>query len=487
MDLKKKIISLLDSIGSSQITPSPYDTAWVARLSTIGLPLGFEALEWLRQNQLADGCWGAEKPIYYHERAICTLAAVIALAKYGDESDRARWQKGLVSLEMTLNRLHTDLMGYTIGFELIFPTLLSEAEELGILQIQRNGFFKKLMKERDKKLSRLPTTINRSMTAAFSSEMVGDDNLHLLNEEKLQQLNGSISYSPSSTAFYLLHFQPENEKALDYLHNAAVGGAVPYVTPIEIFEYAWTLWNLSLVDPLDQVILQHCQPILDKLEKEWRSTMGIASCIGLTLPDGDDTSVTYKVLNHYKRDVDIEAVLRFERDDHFLCFEYEADPSLSTNIHVLAALRQAKLPIENQSVQNVLSFLQRSRFADGFWVDKWHASPFYPTCHAIIACSGYIDEFVKDSIEWALSSQNEDGSWGYYVPSAEETSYCIQALSISRRFGHKVPKQVIRRGVDWLNDHQEMRLPLWIGKSLYSPELVVESSVLSALLLGELL
>ena len=58
--LKSQIKDLLCEMGpGKQITPSAYDTAWVARLAEIGEPIGEDALEWLRSNQLEDGSWGA--------------------------------------------------------------------------------------------------------------------------------------------------------------------------------------------------------------------------------------------------------------------------------------------------------------------------------------------------------------------------------------------------------------------------------------------
>ena len=485
-NLNQYVHTLLKKVGSNQISSSAYDTSWVARLSKLDSSLGINALNWLRNNQLPDGSWGAEAPVYFHERAICTLSAIISLAKYGDHEDKRRLELGLEALEHAINHLEDDLMGYTIGFELIFPTLLAEAEELGILQFEKYGLLKKLMQERDKKLAKLPARINRHMTVAFSAEMVGEDQLHLLNLEKLQQTNGSVSYSPSATAFFLLNIRPDNLKAINYLENIAVNGAVPYVTPIEIFEYAWALWNLSLLDSLDNEVVNLCQSHLDKLEAEWRPGIGIAACIGLTLPDGDDTSMVYKVLSHYDRPVDHEAVLNFEGPEQIYCFEYEADPSLSTNIHALAALRQANLPVQNSSVQKVIKFLRKAKGGQPYWIDKWHASPYYPTSHAIIACSGYCDEIIEESINWILSTQNSDGSWGHYMPTAEESSYCLQALFSHSKQGGNVPKDVLDLGIKWLQENWTMKKPpLWIGKSLYCPELVVDSAILSALMLGE--
>jgi hypothetical protein len=120
-----------------------------------------------------------------------------------------------------------------------------------------------------------------------------------------------------------------------------------------------------------------------------------------------------------------------------------------------------------------------------FWFDKWHASPYYTTAHAILSLAGLADTLIDDAVYWILTTQNRNGSWGYYVPTAEETAYCLQALCLWKKSGGQVPTDVIERGATWLEQHAEPPYePLWIGKSLYAPVLVVRSAILSGLALA---
>ncbi len=486
MNIQQSIHHLLkEEIGPSLITRSAYDTAWVARLGELDEPIGEEALEWLKAHQLADGSWGASEPRYYHDRLVCTLAAMTALARRKEAQDHVRLRRAQLAMETVVKGLRTAPAGETVGFEMIVPTLLAEAKTLGVIQPSSDGVLNRLVRQRAAKLAALPGgKINRFVTAAFSTEMVGPDGLQLLDVGNLQEANGSVSYNPAATAFFALHVRRLDSAALKYLSRVAINGAVPYVAPIEIFEHAWPLWNLALANPLDGETLALCQPHLDFLETTWKPGEGIASADGLTLLDGDDTGLTHEVLARFGRSTDLEGVLYYEEDEHFRCYALEANPSVSTNVHVLGALRQAGLGVQHPSVQKILRFLRRTQTMRSFWPDKWHTSPYYPTCHVVIVCAGYDDDLVDGAAHWILETQNTNGSWGYYMPTAEETAYCLQALAIWRRHGGQVPGDVMKRGAVWLADYIEPPYPpLWIGKCLYCPVLVVRSAILSALML----
>ncbi len=479
MSIQDSLRDLLNIIGPGRMMSTAYDTAWVARLDD---PIGMRALDWLREHQLPDGSWGAESPKYFHDRLICTLAAAIALAKSRNPRDEIRLQRARFALETVVSELANESVIETIGFEMIIPTLFREAEALGLIRQSDFADLPRLHQKRAAKLSSLPGgVINRYVTLAFSAEMAGADGLRLLDIPRLQEDNGSIGHSPSATAYYALSICPGDQDALSYLHKIAQpNGGIPDVAPFDNFERSWALWNLSLTQSLDSDVLQRCQPHLDFLERAWKPKQGAGWADGYTVKDADDTGVTYEVLTRYGRSVNIEAVLSYEQEDHFRCFPLEANPSVSANIHVLGALRSAGFPASHPSVQKVLNFLHST----AFWFDKWHSSPYYPTAHAIIACAGYADDVVADAIPWILQTQNRDGSWGYYLPTAEETAYCLQALSVWLDSGHDIPYDVLRRGSEWLVEHMKPPYPpLWIGKCLYSPTLVVRSTILSALML----
>jgi halimadienyl-diphosphate synthase len=494
MNLQEDIYQLLREIGPGRMTNTAYDTAWVARLGELDKPISDRALDWICRHQLLDGSWGARDIKYYHDRVISTLAAMIALAKRGRRAeDRHQIERGQMALEMlargATRGLTSDPNGATIGFEMIVPTLLAEAQSLGIIQNQQGHILSRISRQREVKLALLKGhVINRFVTMSFSAEMAGVDGQGLLQIDNLRESNGSVAASPSATAYFAIYLRPQDLTAIGYLKAIMSDGGVPNVFPFDVFERTWALWNIALLgipnEKLDQEILTLCQPHLDFLQADWCPGLGVTYAAGYPPKDSDGTSVTYEVLRRFGRSIEIEAVLGYEEETHFRCFALEAHPSISANVHILSALRQAGFKVQHPSIQKLLKFLLGNRNSEAFWFDKWHASPYYTTSHAVIACAGYVNELADNAIEWILKTQHPDGSWGYYISTAEETAYCLQALSIWRHYGGKLPDNVLRDGANWLVDHIENPYPpLWIGKCLYCPELVVRSAILSALML----
>ena len=96
-------------------------------------------------------------------------------------------------------------------------------------------------------------------------------------------------------------------------------------------------------------------------------------------------------------------------------------------------------------------------------------------------------ELANDSINWILKTQKADGSWGFHISStAEETAYCLQALRIWEKAGNELPNGRIEKGAHWLRNNAEPPYPwLWIGKTLYHPDLIIKSVILTTLELLE--
>jgi halimadienyl-diphosphate synthase len=488
--MKDLITELIDEIGPGHMGSTAYDTAWAARLGEVDWQLSSRALAWLAENQLPDGSWGAPAPMYYHDRVLCTLAAMIALSYRGRRGqDKVQIEDGRLALERIVSGatqgLQADPNGATVGFEMIAPTLAAEAEKLGIIKKQGDRILGRLSKQRAKKLAYLKENmISRHVTIAFSAEMAGTDGKHMLDIADLQENNGSVGLSPSATAYFATYIKRGDEASLEYLRsNAKPDGGLPNVAPFDIFEIAWALWNLGMIP--DQEVTPKLKPHIEFLSNAWEPRRGVGFATKYSVKDSDDSVIAYSTLLRFGIEKDLASVLAYEEKDHFRCFDLEVNPSISANIHILHALLQAGLNQRNSSVQKIIQFLRKMKTDGHFWIDKWHASTYYPTAHAIIACAGFANDLVAESVEWMLKSQNANGSWGTYIPTAEETAYALQALWVWNEKVARIPKTVFKNGAHWLQEHIDPPYPpLWIGKCLYNPRLVIRSAVISALALA---
>jgi halimadienyl-diphosphate synthase len=484
------IDALINQIGPGNMPSTAYDTAWAARLGSIDAALGNGALDWICTHQLSDGSWGAQVPFYFHDRVISTLAAMIALSYRGHRHhDQEQIASGLEALERIIGGatrgLQSDPNGATVGFEMIVPTLVAEAERLGIIRQQGERILGRLSQLRTKKLANIRgKMINKDLSVAFSTEMAGIDGQHMLDVDNLQEANGSVGHSPSASSYFAFYVKENDQATMEYLTQVVKSdGGMPNVAPFDIFETAWALWNLSLIPNFEKS--KNLEPHIKFLEEAWQSKRGVGFAAEYSVKDGDDTGLVFDTLSRFGCEKNIEVVLSYEEKSYFRCYDLEADPSISANIHVLGALRQAGFDSQHPSVQKILEFLKKVKGDNPYWTDKWHSSPYYATTHAIIACAGYADELVKDSLNWIVSSQNSDGAWGITIPTVEETAYAIQALWTWNEKSALVPRDCLKNGKKWLEDHfEDPHPPLWIGKCLYAPVLVIQSAAISALALA---
>ncbi len=485
--LVDQVESLLLETGPGHNTITAYDTAWVAMLGDQLPDISQKALEWLRVNQLSNGSWGMNRPVYHHDRVLCTLAAVIALRKNNDIKDRDRVARGLFALHEHLEMLHDDLSGPTVGFEMILPTLISEAIDTGLLPPIDSEFLGPLRKARNHKLSLSPNKlINREVSMAFSAEMAGNDGQNVLAVDDLLEANGSVALSPSATAYFLIQLKPNHPQALEYIQSIWDNGVANFA-PFDLFEQAWVMWNLSLVDLSEFTGIQNAlNSHLKNIHDHWCNGAGIGFSEYYSPKDADDTAIAYSLLTKAGYDVPIDDILRFEREKHYCTFDFEAHSSVSTNVHVLFALLEAGYGAEDKTVKKILHFLNDERINHKYWIDKWHTSPYYVTSHAIIALADIDPYLAEDAIQWILDAQKPHGGWGHQSTTAEETAYCLQALMVWKKKGHYVPDEALNLGLDWLlqNMHHPYP-PLWMAKCLYSPTLVVRSTIMCVLMLAK--
>jgi halimadienyl-diphosphate synthase len=478
-----------DKIGKGEMAGTAYDTAWVASIPDPehpDRPAFPQALEWLRLHQHSDGSWGAEIESH-QDRVLSTLVVAIVVAEWlRDDLARYQVEAGLKSIWRRLATLDRDTFEL-VGFELILPTLLNRARSLGFkLPYPHFDLYSRL---REKKIALIPTELlySRFVTSTFSLEFMGDDIDESRLDGELQERNGSIATSPSATSYYLRH--AHNDRAMAYIRRVVKSamGAIPALDSIDVFEAAWAVYNVYW---LKEEVPEWARPPLQILKNAW-ADRGVAANSVFSVRDADDTAMAFLALARAGDQPDPTVFARYELDDHFMCYPYERTPSISAHVHLLEALT-VSAPFEGRErmIRKVKDFLVAARKSGIYWLDKWHASPYYTTAHAMISLSAIAPDELEHAVDWIVQTQREDGSWGYYGDgTAEETAYCLQAMILYRKRGGQVPSEVLDRAYHYLANSTERHYAhykaLWSGKTLYAPTWVNHTTVLSSLILYE--
>ncbi len=480
--LAHEIDQLLQTMGSGEVSVTAYDTAWVARLAGRYPHADFESsLEWLRRHQYADGTWGAPL-IQYHDRYISTLAAIVALREVGREPrDQRRVKRGEEALWKLIGQLGRDDSD-TVGFPVVSTALTQDATALGLDVPQPPIRFAVPYRKKVTALLSQPVRDWRASPLIFSLEALRSA---LGEGDHVLEANFSVAASPSATAGYLLN--RHDDGALGYLRRVTsngVHGGAPALSPIDAFDIAWGLTHLYRAGAVDW---QHPQVrrALDHLWGMWSPVVGVGTSSFLPVPDIDDTAACFTVLRLAGYPVSPTVFETYEADEHFLCFPGETNPSVSAHVRLLSALQLCEdYPRYPQWVEKVLRVLRRFDENGSFWWDKWHASPYYVTSAALGALHGLADDLAHSRLKWILRTQNDDGGWGYLGTSTlEETAYCLEALLIWDRTVQRIDPSLLAAAAQFLQQNlgKIPYMPLWIGKSLYTPYVPVKAAVLGAL------
>jgi halimadienyl-diphosphate synthase len=269
-------------------------------------------------------------------------------------------------------------------------------------------------------------------------------------------VDGIVAASPAATAVQLQGPVPGD--SLDYLEavQARHGGPVPAGVPVPLFERSW------IIVALRSAGLDVPDPMADQLKAAFGAE-GAAGGPGLPA-DADDTATALHALALCDSPGPVDILGRYRQARHFACFPDERTPSTSTNAHALQAVGHDR---------ELEEWLRDMQEPEGNWRDKWHASPYYATACVTNALQGN-----ERAVDWVLGTQHDDGSWGRWGGTYEETAYAIRILSHSQR-------DVIRaisRGAKFMHEWGDREHPpLWHDKDLYTPTRIVQAEGVAAL------
>jgi len=461
---------------SSRLSLSWYDTARVLSLWSRrpeGMPgrLADAAAGALIAGQNPDGSWGYPHAAVTY-RLAPTLAAVSTLSERG-RADAA--SRGLAFLAAHLDHFAPGRQPDTVAVELIQPDLLESLVAQGVAALapaldRQREWLVRLHELRRRAVAGEPLPL----PLWHSLEVLGPAAIGLP-----QLTGGAMTCSPAATAA-LLAWSPEpSAAAVSFLtaEAARYGGGWPTVAPVQFFEGAWVIGAMAQAEaPIEPALAGRLRAWLESSLRPEGAIPGF----GLP-PDADDTARVLYALDYLGAKPDLSLLDGYARDDRYATFSIERTTSISTNAHVLRTVRG-----DERRSAAARTCLFDTQNEDGFWSDKWHASPYYATSASVLALAGdpAAAERVRRTAAWLAGSQRADGSWGVWHGTYEETAYAVRALLAA---GSPESAEALRRGAGYLAEGVraglpvEGRAPLWHGKELYEPWRIASGYIFSAL------
>ena len=490
MDRLEQVFSIcgediLDRIGTGHISPSAYDTGFVARISDVeGIPEFPQTLDWLVATQRDDGSWGSDVHHEY-DRFINTLSASIALK----EREHSPESVAMAEAYMTeaIHRLEDAEEGVTSDH--LVAMLVEEARRVGLsLPYEHNphrplGPFKKLM------LSM--RYIDQEHPVGHFVELLGRFPSQKRVTQSLQMPDGSIMNSTSSTAASIV-FDPNVERdrayydKLLYLRDSLVeGGGVRHFWDLDVMETAYGLYNMMRAGQPHHTISKRTS----LLEDSWGDN-GLSFSRHFRVTDLDDTALGHIVLNYAGREPDPRVFDAYWKRDHFVTYTVESRGRVGPNLHALEAIALSSHPDKDDLINATVRWLRGEMVDGSHFVDDWHLSPTYATSHAIFAFHLTEEALMERCVSFLLDTQCDDGSWGFIsngngLGTLEETAFALQGLLYYDRNVQRLDPEVIHRGIGYvLDNYPTAKYPeMWVSKVLYAPGNIIESLVQGVLMM----
>ncbi|KAK9083890.1 hypothetical protein Scep_030361 [Stephania cephalantha] len=373
MKMTSEIKSMFRSMGDGEITVSAYDTAWVALVRSIhgsgDAPQFPSSLEWIINHQLPDGSWGDQFIFSAHDRMINTLACVIALKSWNVHPQKR--DKGMKYIRENIEKIGDEKIEHMpVGFEVALPSLIEIARDLDLEFPEDSPVLQDIYAQRNLKLTRIPREMMHTMPTTLLHSLEGMAGLDWERILKFQCSDGSLLFSPSSTAFALM--QTKDEKCLEYLIKAVerFGGGVPNVYPVDMFEHIWAVDRLERLG-VSRYFESEIKECMNYVARYWTED-GICWARNSNVHDIDDTAMGFRLLRLHGHEVSPDAFRSFQRGEEFFCFAGQSNQAI-TGIYNLFRASQVSFPGEKileEARAFAYKFLREKQAANKL-LDKW--------------------------------------------------------------------------------------------------------------------
>lgn len=496
-----RLMADIDADPWGSVRASVYETA---RVISLAPELGGHGtrLGWLLDQQLQDGTWG-EGPAQY--RLLPTLSAVEALLSTIDQDEtttvpsQVRLASAAADGLTALRTLPVDgRWPDTAAIEVLVPSLVARINRLldgpvmstlpHLGPLSRGARLRVPPGFRPERHEEIAQRCRPGIPGKLHHTFEGIARHVPGNAVPVPQ--GLLGSSPAATAAWLAS-QPERapgEQATTALSAAArrYGGLFPEAAPIRVFERLWVAAALARPG---------LPPAGRATAEAWAHDIyepaGVRGAPGL-LPDADDTAMAVLVAALTGTSGDPTPLDAFWAGTHYRCYIGEDTGSVTANAHALQALaahlhlRPATRSAHHPRMDLVRDWLVEQQ-TDGAWTDKWHASPYYATERCVRALLGHdgpgTRRAIRSALDWVLASQCDDGTWGVWGGTAEETAYAVKILLAdpvaATRPGWRTALQRAESALDdW--DSRPQRPALWHDKTLYAPTAMIQAEILAA-------
>nr|BAA95612.1 copalyl diphosphate [Croton sublyratus] len=375
----ERIKKMLKSMEDGEINISAYDTAWVRLVKDVngsGEPQFPSALQWISNNQLPDGSWGDALVFNAHDRILSTLACVVTLKSWNLHPHKVA--KGLKFFKENLSKLEEENEEHmSIGFEVVFPSLLELARKLDIDVPDDSHVLQQICECRNTKLKKIPKDIMHKMPTSLLHSLEGMPDLEWEKLLKLQFDNGSFLFSPSSTAYAFM--QTQDDKCLIYLNRIVqrFNGGVPNVYPVDLFEHTWAADRLQRLG-ISRLFEQELKECMNYVARYWRED-GMCWARNSNVRDVDDSSMGFRMLRLYGHNVSADVFKKFKKDDTWVCMPGQSTQAI-TGMYNLFRASQVLFPGEmilEEAREFCYDFLREKQSANAV-VDKWIISKDLP-------------------------------------------------------------------------------------------------------------
>ncbi|WP_377267804.1 prenyltransferase/squalene oxidase repeat-containing protein [Peterkaempfera sp. SMS 1(5)a] len=504
------LIAAVDADGWGRVRPSLYETARV--LSTAPwLPGGRTRVDHLISEQAPDGSWG-EGPAPY--RLLPTLSAVEAalavLRRDKPADDTANRLAAAAARGLAALRALPPAGPWpdTAAAEILVPGLVAAINEhldqtpvgdLPHLGPWHRGTRTEVPRGYH---AAAPEAVARRCQAAggipFKLHHTFEGVAGYLPHTLMPTVDGLLGSSPAATAAWAAAAPSPGSRQHAARELTAVaqryGGLFPEAAPITVFERLWVAAALARPG-----LPPSCLPTVRTWVDRIFDPEGVRGAPGLMV-DADDTAMALLVAALVDQPLDPAPLAMFDNGRHYDCYIGEDTGSVTANAHALQAL-QAGLHHRPEAgatygptVRRVADWLIEQQQPAGYWPDKWHASPYYATERCVTALSSLGDprgrKAAEAAADWVLASQHDDGSWGIWGGTAEETAYAVKILLTQPRHAEhadaldRALDRALSRAETFLHEtahNPDHRHPaLWHDKTLYAPEAMIQAEVIAA-------